>query len=108
MVNVDLLDYSVSQKAADTLSFLLQEYDSNEGDVPSYRVIKLTLLYELDDQKDYERCHRLLGIQLNVVVQENKRIRNRAREGNEIWSWNIMRNVYVKGEEDSVVFSKWI
>ncbi|XP_067056125.1 E3 ubiquitin-protein ligase rnf213-alpha-like isoform X2 [Acropora muricata] len=30
LVNVDVLDYSVSQKAADTLSFLLQEYNSNE------------------------------------------------------------------------------
>ena len=33
MVNVDLLDYSVAQKAADSLSFLLQEppYNRNEG-----------------------------------------------------------------------------
>ena len=38
LVNVDLLDYSVSQKAADTLSFLLQEswYNRNEGDVSSH------------------------------------------------------------------------
>ena len=33
LVNVDLLDYTVSQKAADSLEFLLQEpqYNRNDG-----------------------------------------------------------------------------
>ena len=46
LVNVDLLDYSVSQKAADTLSFLLHEswYNRNEGDVSSHFVSKITPL----------------------------------------------------------------
>ena len=45
LVNVDLLDYSVSQKAADTLSFLLQEswYNRNQGDVSSYWISKIAL-----------------------------------------------------------------
>ena len=53
LVNVDLLDYSVSQKAADTLSFLLQEswYNRNEGDVSSYWISKITLLQEFDEKK---------------------------------------------------------
>ena len=53
LVNVDLLDYSVSQKAADTLSFLLQEpwYNRNEGDVSSHFVSKITPLYEFDEKK---------------------------------------------------------
>ena len=32
LVNVDLLDYSVSQKAADCLEFLLQEPQYNRSD----------------------------------------------------------------------------
>ena len=46
MVNVDLLDYSVSQKATDMLSFLMQEscYNRNEGDVSSHCISKITRL----------------------------------------------------------------
>ena len=48
LVNVDLVDYSVSQKAADTLGFLLQEpqYNRNEG-IQNYLIVLIFLSYIL-------------------------------------------------------------
>ena len=50
LVNVDLLDYTVSQKAADSLEFLLQEpqYNRNDGiQATVFRLLNLRPLLSL-------------------------------------------------------------